>query len=195
MYINSLNSDFLSKTGGSLLSGLGNSSKKKWELTEDLTKNILELAKEDAAKGVYMGNEYHALQKNEVSKVSPDREAIKAKVTSEIKSQNARLQNNDDLYSRWVILVFGTPYGVKGNSMEFGNSIRIYDENGDEILCYTGGVGWQYTSSRAEINVDYTLTHLYHEAYCNERSLLKQNINLENEFQYSETESSFEIIA
>ena len=52
------------------------SSKKGWKLTNSLREKITELAKEDAAQNVYMGNQFLALRKSEVAKVAPDRATL-----------------------------------------------------------------------------------------------------------------------
>lgn len=52
------------------------SSRKGWKLTDSLREKITALAREDAAQGVYMGNQFLALRKSEVAKVAPDRAGI-----------------------------------------------------------------------------------------------------------------------
>ncbi len=56
------------------------SSKKEWKLSDSLREQIAGYAREDAAQGVYMGNKFLALRKNEVAKVAPDRAALMGKV-------------------------------------------------------------------------------------------------------------------
>ena len=184
-----------SKAINSLFAGSKASQKNKWTLTEDLTKSILETAKEDASDNVYMGEKYRALVNSEIAKVAPDREALKAKATAAVNSGNVNRMNKDDIYSRWVILMFGISYGVEGDSMGLGDAIHIYDENGDEILTYSGGVGWNIKPSRDETNIWQTTTKIYYEAYRNERSIIRSNMAKEGDAQYTEEENHFEVKA
>lgn len=185
----------INQSGYSLLAKSKGLSKNRWELSEDLAKSIIELARKDAAENVYMGNEYRALVDAEIAKVAPDREALKAKATAAIKSGNIGKMPKDELYDRWVILLFGTPYGVEGDSMGLGDAIHIYDENGDEILTYSGGVGWHMKPTQSETKIWQTTTKIYYEAYRNERNIIKNNLETNDEFQYMEAENSFEVKA
>ena len=45
------------------------SSKIDWELTDTLKEQIIEYAKEDAKRNVYMGDKFKCLRKNEVAKL------------------------------------------------------------------------------------------------------------------------------
>lgn len=195
MNISNNYNNLINKSGNSLFAKSKTSSVNKWKLTEDLTENIIELAKKDAANNIYMGKEYSILIKSEVLKVAPDREALKAKATATIKSGNINNMKNNKLYDRWVILLFGTPYEAEGTSMGIGDAIHIYNENGEEILTYSGGVGWHIKETQAEAEVWQTTTKIYYEAYCNERNIIKDNLKIEDEFLYMETENNFDIIA
>lgn len=55
------------------------SSRKGWKLTDSLREKIMALAREDAAQGAYMGNQFLALRKSEVAKVAPDRADLMGK--------------------------------------------------------------------------------------------------------------------
>ncbi len=52
------------------------SSRKEWKLSDSLREQIAGYAREDAARGIYMGNKFLALRKSEVAKVAPDRAGI-----------------------------------------------------------------------------------------------------------------------
>ena len=54
------------------------SSRKEWKLSDSLREQIAGYAREDAARGIYMGNKFLALRKSEVAKVAPDRAAAPA---------------------------------------------------------------------------------------------------------------------
>ncbi len=122
------------------------SSKKEWKLTDSLRGKITALAKEDAAQNVYMGNQFLALRKSEVAKVAPDRAALMGKVNHSM----ANMKQIEEADRRWLCLLFGEPYEAEFQS---GGGVHVYDENGDEILTYTAGVGWHEKESRAETEV------------------------------------------
>ena len=52
-------------------------SGKGWRLSEGLREKIVSLATEDAARGVYMGEDFLRLRREEVQGVAPDRAALK----------------------------------------------------------------------------------------------------------------------
>ena len=52
------------------------SSRKEWKLSDSLREQIAGYAREDAARGIYMGNKFLALRKSEVAKVAPDRAGV-----------------------------------------------------------------------------------------------------------------------
>lgn len=39
------------------------------------------------------------------------------------------------------------------SEIQSGGGVHVYDENGDEILTYTAGVGWHEKESKAETEV------------------------------------------
>ena len=55
----------------------------------------------------------------------------------------------------------------------FWNEVLVYNEDGEEILTYTGGVGWQAKETKAETKVNSALKTTYYEAYSAERKALK----------------------
>ena len=55
----------------------------------------------------------------------------------------------------------------------FGSAVHVYNEDGEEILTYTGGVGWQAKETKAETKVNSALKTTYYEAYSAERKALK----------------------
>lgn len=63
---------------------------------------------------------------------------------------------------RWLCILFGEPYEAEFQS---GGGVHVYDENGDEILTYTAGVGWHEKESRAETEVHGALKAAYYGAY------------------------------
>ena len=133
------------------------SSKKGWKLSDSLREKITEYAREDAAQNVYMGNKFLALRKSEVAKVAPDRAALMGKL-----SQNtADMKEIREADKRWLCLLFGEPYEAQFQS----GGVHVYDENGDEILTYTAGVGWHEKESKAETEVHGALKAAYYDAF------------------------------
>ena len=133
------------------------SSRKGWKLTDSLREKITALAREDAAQGVYMGNQFLALRKSEVAKVAPDRAALMGKVSQEM----ADMKTIREADERRLRLLFGEPYEAKFQS----GGVHVYDGNGDEVLTYTAGVGWHEKESRAETEVHGALKAAYYGAY------------------------------
>ena len=123
---------------------------------EPLREQIAEYAREDAAQNVYMGNKFLALRKSEVAKVAPDRAALMGKIDMK------EIREADE---RWLRLLFGEPYEAKFQSEGSGSAIHVYDENDDEILTYTAGVGWHEKESKAETQVHRALKAAYYDAH------------------------------
>jgi hypothetical protein len=141
-----------------------------------------------------MGKEYIALKKAETLKVSPDREALKSKVSS----GNTLGMKKEGLYNKWILIMFGIPYEVEFGGWGLGEAVHVYDENGEEVLTYTGGVGWLEESTQAERKVWKTMTRVYYEAYYNEkkqRGEWDNNEDADDILRSLQRESFFEIEA
>ena len=149
--------------------GIQRSGKKDWKLSDCLRETITAYAREDAAKNVYMGNKFLALRKSEVAKVAPDRAALMGKVDMK------EIREADE---RWLRLLFGEPYEAKFQS----SAIHVYDENGDEILTYTAGVGWHEKESKAETQVHGALKAAYYDAYHAARQEIKSGMGVQGRF-------------
>ena len=137
------------------------SSRKGWKLTDSLREKITALAREDAAQGVYMGNQFLALRKSEVAKVAPDRAALMGKVSQEM----ADMKTIREADRRWLCLLFGELYEAEFQSEGTGSAVHVYDGNGDEILTYTAGVGWHEKESKAETQVHGAMKAAYFDAF------------------------------
>ena len=114
------------------------SSEKGWKLTDSLREKVTALAREDAAQNVYMGKQFLALWESEVAKVAPDRSALMGKVSQRM-ADMGNMKQIEEADRRWLCLLFGESYEAKFQS---GGAAHVYDENGDEVLTYTAGVGW-----------------------------------------------------
>lgn len=73
-----------------------------------------------------------------------------------------KIQKADE---RRLRLLFGEPYEAEFQSDGAGSAVHVYDENGDEILTYTAGVGWQEKESKAETKVHGALKTAYYAAF------------------------------
>ena len=112
-----------------------------------------------------MGDKFQCLRKNEVAKVAPDRAALMATLDQTISfGDMGDMQKVKGDGERWLYVLFGIPYEAEFQSVGFGSAVHVYDENGDEILTYTGGVGWHEKESKAETIVHRSLRLTYYNA-------------------------------
>ena len=110
----------------------------------------------------------------EISKVAPDRAALIGKFSYLTGSGNASVMKEvQEADKRWLCMLFGEPYEAKCQGKGFGSAVHVYNEDGEEILTYTGGVGWQAKETKAETKVNSALKTTYYEAYSAERKALK----------------------
>ena len=117
--------------------------KNKWQLTDSLKEKIVELAKKDAKNNIYMGNEFTNLRKAEVAKVAPNRAALIGKFNQSMSSGNmGDMKEIQEADKRWLCILFGIPYEAEYQGEGIGSALHIYNEEGEEILTYTQGVGW-----------------------------------------------------
>ena len=149
------------------------SEKNKWKLTDSLKEKIVDLAKKDAQANVYMGNAFMNLRKTEVSKVAPNRAALIGKFSQSMNSGNmSAMKEVEEADKKWLCMLFGIPYGAKYQGTGTGSAIHVYNEDGEEVLTYTGGVGWQEKETKAESQVHSALKMTYYEAFSEARKAL-----------------------
>ena len=170
-----ISNNILGRISGSLNNSISKvSSKSKWELTDSLKDRIVELAREDAQSGIYMGNEFMNLRKSEVAKVAPNRAALIGKFNQSRSSGNmGDMKKIQEADKRWLCILFGIPYEAEYQGEGTGSAIHIYNEGGEEVLTYTQGVGWHEKETKAETGVHSALKSVYYEAYHDARKLLK----------------------
>lgn len=145
----------------------------KWKLTDSLKEKIVELAKKDAQKNVYMGNEFMNLRKAEVGKVAPNRAALMGKITQSMSDNMSAMKEVEEADKRWLCIMFGIPYEAEYQGKGTGSELHVYNEDGEEILTYTEGVGWHEKETKAESQVHSALKSTYYETYCDARKALK----------------------
>ena len=156
------------------------SSKKDWKLSDSLQEKITEYAREDAAQNVYMGNKFLALRKIEVAKVAPNRAALIGKFNQSMNSGNmGDMKKIQEADKRWLCILFGIPYEAEYQGEGTGSALHIYNEEGEEVLTYTQGVGWHEKETKAETGVHSALKLAYYEAYHDARKALNTGTNVE----------------
>ena len=156
------------------------SSKKDWKLFDSLQEKITEYAREDAAQNVYMGNKFLALRKSEVAKVAPNRAALIGKFNQSMSSGNmGDMKEIQEADKRWLCILFGIPYEAEYQGEGTGSALHIFNEEGEEVLTYTQGVGWHEKETKAETGVHSALKLAYYEAYHDARKALNTGTNAE----------------
>lgn len=156
------------------------SKKNKWKLTDSLKEKIVDLAKKDAQDNVYMGNAFMNLRKTEVSKVAPNRAALIGKFSQSMNSGNmSAMKEVEEADKKWLCMLFGIPYEAEYQGEGTGSALHIYNEEGEEVLTYTQGVGWHEKETKAETGVHSALKLAYYEAYHDARKALNTGTNVE----------------
>lgn len=172
------------------------SSKKDWKLSDSLQEKITEYAREDAAQNVYMGNKFLALRKSEVAKVAPNRAALIGKFNQSMNSGNmGDMKKIQEADKRWLCILFGIPYEAEYQGEGTGSALHIYNEEGEEVLTYTQGVGWHEKETKAETGVHSALKLAYYEAYHDARKALNTGTNVEITNENVVVQSNFDVKA
>ena len=172
------------------------SSKKDWKLSDSLQEKITEYAREDAAQNVYMGNKFLALRKSEVAKVAPNRAALIGKFNQSMSSGNmGDMKEIQEADKRWLCILFGIPYEAEYQGEGTGSALHIFNEEGEEVLTYTQGVGWHEKETKAETGVHSALKLAYYEAYHDARKALNTGTNVEITNENVVVQSNFDMKA
>ena len=172
------------------------SSKKDWKLSDSLQEKITEYAREDAAQNVYMGNKFLALRKSEVAKVAPNRAALIGKFNQSMNSGNmGDMKKIQEADKRGLCILFGIPYEAEYQGEGTGSALHIFNEEGEEVLTYTQGVGWHEKETKAETGVHSALKLAYYEAYHDARKALNTGTNVEITNENVVVQSNFDVKA
>lgn len=158
----------------------GIKSKKKkcqWKMSDSLRKQVDSMAKRDAENGIYMDAKFIYLQKSEVKKVAPDRAGLIRKLSGTVCTGN--FQKALGSGTNWLCVLLGIPYKVEQHRTGIGAATHVYNENGEEILTYTGGVGWHAKETQEECRVYASMTMEYYFAYHSARELIKNGESTE----------------
>ena len=186
----------VSVSGSSSSSAKKTPEKNKWQLTDSLKEKIVELAKKDAKNNIYMGNEFMNLRKAEVAKVAPNRAALIGKFNQSMSSENmGDMKEIQEADKRWMCILFGIPYEAEYQGEGTGSALHIYNEEGEEVLTYTQGVGWHEKETKAETGVHSALKLAYYEAYHDARKALNTGTNVEITNENVVVQSNFDMKA
>lgn len=140
--------------------------RKEWTLSEPLEERIAALAREDAARGVYMGERFLALRREEAAKAGPDRAALLAELTPGSAGEREVLEKIREGDERWLRLWFGRNIRLeRQGGTGFGSALHLYDGNGEEVLSYTAGAGWHQKETKAESRAHGAMKAAYYDAW------------------------------
>ena len=169
----------------------------KWQLTDELKETIIELAKEDAKSNIYMGDKFISMKKAEAQKVAPDRKALIGKCSGLMNSANKNAAKNatDETPKNLLFILFGKQYEAKIPYGQGSYSIHVYNDNGEEVLTYTHGVGWHERETQAEVKVHSTLTPAYYNAFQEARKQINAGGIPEADCGGEEMQSTFDVQA
>ena len=96
---------------------------------------------------------------------------------------------------RWLCILFGIPYEAEYQGEGTGSALHIYNEEGEEVLTYTQGVGWHEKETKAETGVHSALKLAYYEAYHDARKALNTGTNVEITNENVVVQSNFDMKA
>lgn len=170
------------------------SCNEKWQLTDELKETITALAKEDAKSNIYVGEKFISLKKAEAKKVAPDRSAIIKKISSMGISGNATT-NIEEKPKNLLFILFGKQYEAKIPAGKGSYAIHVYNENGEEFLTYTHGVGWHEKETQAEFKVHSALISAYGNAYREAKKQINAGGIPEADCGGEEMQSTFDVQA
>ena len=164
----------VSVSGSSSSSAKKTPEKNKWQLTDSLKEKIVELAKKDA----------------------PKRAARIGKFNQSMSSGNmGDMKEIQEADKRWLCILFGIPYEAEYQGEGIGSALHIYNEEGEEVLTYTQGVGWHEKETKAETGVHSALKLAYYEAYHDARKALNTGTNVEITNENVVVQSNFDMKA
>ena len=96
---------------------------------------------------------------------------------------------------RWLCILFGIPYEAEYQGEGTGSALHIYNEEGEEVLTYTQGVGWHEKETKAETGVHSALKLAYYEAYHDAKKALNTGTNVEITNENVVVQSNFDVKA
>ena len=96
---------------------------------------------------------------------------------------------------RCLCILFGIPYEAEYQGEGTGSALHIYNEEGEEVLTYTQGVGWHEKETKAETGVHSALKLAYYEAYHDARKALNTGTNVEITNENVVVQSNFDMKA
>lgn len=97
--------------------------------SSSLEKTIIEMAKKDASKGVYMDHEFVVLERKCVSEVSPNRSLAIAQVSNLMKNENKKGYDLIDGIKRWISELLDLPYKAEIKAGAGHDTAQIYSHS------------------------------------------------------------------
>lgn len=139
-----------------------NSFKKKIdkeEMFESYAQEIKDIVKRDAANGVYMSEDYIAIQNKYVSKVAPDRARAISLVSQKLNAVHQKT------YKGYWLKMLGEPYEASITVGEYMKTAHVYDKNGEKIADYSSITGWTPNPTKVEQQFWMTASHMYSQMF------------------------------
>ena len=131
-------------------------------MTEGFVKQVQQLAKQDAQRGVYMGSAYRQLQQQQMKQfVSPDRSRPMAQMTALLQQAARQREPMLELLDNLLGHCSG-----KLHSSPQGQTAQIYAPNGEIIASYNSlGSGWTISQTKAESKFQSAAAVAYLQAF------------------------------
>lgn len=141
-------------------------------ITEELTKKIQDMAKEDAKKGIYMGNEFCQVTDAHMRKfVSPDRAGPIAQANA---MMNRLFDEHAPMLELLDRLLGNNTVKIQHDPTCHGQTAEIRDSNGEVIATYnTFGGGWCPSQTKEEGKFYSETAAIYAEAFKAARAEMK----------------------
>lgn len=128
--------------------------------------------------------------------MAPNRAALIGKFNQSMSSGNmGDMKEIQEADKRWLCILFGIPYEAEYQGEGTGSALHIYNEEGEEVLTYTQGVGWHEKETKAETGVHSALKLAYYEAYHDARKALNTGTNVEITNENVVVQSNFDMKA
>lgn len=141
-------------------------------ITEEFTKQIQEMAREDAKKGIYMGNEFCQMTDAHMRKfVSPNRVGPIAQASA---MMNQLFDEHAPMLTLLDRLLGNHTVKIQHDPTCHGQTAEIRDPNGEVIATYnTFGGGWCPSQTKEEGKFYSETAAIYAEAFSSARAEMK----------------------
>lgn len=146
-------------------SAITSKKKNSSSLPDEVVKQIQNMAREGASKGVYMGAKYATFCKQyKKTNITPDYSKLQSRLLFML---NETPYTGNNLWGK----LFGFSYEMGVGVTH--NFISVRNQSGDEVLFYDSRQGWIQRPSKAENQFHREAAAIYSEAYSAARSEMK----------------------